>query len=96
MEAIVFFNVVCTSRNKAGRIGKKWVLGYFFKRKKNVRGLVRPMSGVASLTGSMSPTMVANMVMDSMIATPEKRVQPTKVMMHWRREKKSNKCDLCT
>lgn len=28
------------------------------------------MRGVASLTGSMSPTMVAKIVMESMIATP--------------------------
>ena len=29
------------------------------------------MRGVASLTGSISPTMVANIVIESMIATPE-------------------------
>ena len=30
-----------------------------------------PMRGVASLTGSISPTMVAKIVIESMIATPE-------------------------
>ena len=30
-----------------------------------------PMRGVASLTGSISPTMVAKIVMESIIATPE-------------------------
>ena len=29
------------------------------------------MRGVASLTGSISPTMVAKIVIESMIATPE-------------------------
>jgi len=40
------------------------------EKKKRFFFLVWPMSGVESLTGNMSPTIVAKIVIDSIMATP--------------------------